>query len=359
MNHPFLWGWAAAAIVCFILLLRISATRARAIVLMAFGVSCAMFLAEAAAAAHNAQRSTRRFSRNVSPSLTRPDHELGYVLNPGARVSATRKWADSTLFHVTYTITRDGVRLTRGNAQGDTWLFMGCSFTFGEGVEDDETLPARFSEQLGWEANVVNLAASGYGPHQMLRMLETGRLGGATAPVKHVIYQAIPHHVVRAAGRTSFDVAGPSYKISGDSIRFAGPFDSSARVRALEILRKSDLGRILDRRYRAVPASDAEIELYARIVEKAAALSREKLGAPFSVLFWDDDRDTAPKRVIDRLVSAGIPVIRATSFLTRRELDSLQIPFDKHPNPEADRRLAAGLAARLGATSKERPAGDI
>ena len=318
--------------------------------LMTFGVTCAMFLAEAAAAAHNARRSTTRFSREVSPSLTRPDHELGYALNPGARVSATRKWSDSTLFHVTYTITDAGVRGTRGNPRGETWLFAGCSFTFGEGVEDDETLPARFSEQLGWEANVVNLAASGYGPNQMLRMLETGRLGGAGAPVKHVIYQAIPHHVVRAAGRVDWNLGGPSYRISGDTVRFAGPFHESAAIRALEILRASDLGRLLDRRYRARPASDAEIELYGRIVERAAALAERKLGARFTILFWDDDTNPTAKRAFERLAATGLPLIRATSFLTLGELDSLRFPHDDHPTPEAYRRLAPGLAARLGAT---------
>ena len=351
MNRPFLWGWAAAAIVCFILLLRISARRARAMVLITFGVTCAMFLAEAAAAMHNARRTTRgSITSGSPPSLTRLDHELGYALNPGARVSATRKWSDTTLFRVTYTITDAGVRRTRGNARGDTWLFIGCSFTFGEGVEDQETLPARFSEQLGWEANVVNLAVPGWGAHHMLRMLETGRLGGAVPPVKHVIYQAIQHHVKRAAGRVYWNLGGPSYRLSGDSIRFAGPFHGSAGTRALKILRKSDLGQILDGRYRAMPPGDDEIELYARIVEKAAALSQKKLGAQFSILFWDNDGDRTTKRIFDRLVSTGLPVIRTTSFLTRRELDSLRFPHDNHPTPEAYRRLAAGLAAHFGET---------
>jgi hypothetical protein len=321
-------------------------------VLITFGVTCAMFLAEAAAVAYNARRPANGgLTSEYSPlSLTRPDQELGYALTPGVRVSATRKWADSTLFRVTYTITDAGVRRTRGNPLGDTWLFIGCSLTFGEGVEDDETLPARFSEQLGWKANVVNLSTSGYGPHQMLRLLETGRLGGVRPPVKHVIYQAIPNHVARAAGRAMWDLDGPSYRISGDSIQFAGPFHGSAGIRALQILRRSDLGRLLDQRYRHKPPSDAEIDLYARIVEKAAALTEKKLGAQFSILFWDNDGDRTTKRIFDRLVSTGLPVIRATSFLTRRELDSLRIPHDNHPTPEVYRRLAAGLAAYFGET---------
>jgi hypothetical protein len=309
-----------------------------------------MFLAEAVAAVYDARQSANgsMTSDYSPPSLTKPDHELGLVLNPGARVLATRKWSDSTIFRVTYTITDAGVRRTRGSPLGDTWLFIGCSFTFGEGVEDDETLPARFSEQLGWKANVVNLSTSGYGPPHLLRLLETGRLGGVRPPVKHVIYQAIPNHAARAVGRAEWYLDGPSYSISGDSIRFAGPFHGSAGIRALHILRRSDLGRLLERRYRAMPLSDAEIELYVRIVEKIAALSEKKLGARFSILFWDNDGDQTTKRIFDRLVSTGLPVIRATSFLTRRDLDSLRLPHDKHPTPELYRRLAAGLAAYLG-----------
>lgn len=350
MSHPFLWGWAAAAIVCFILMLRISARRARAMVLITFGVSCAMFLAEAAAAVYDARRSANgSLTLDYWPrSLTRPDHELGYALNPGARVLATRKWSDTTLFRVAYTITDAGVRITRGNPLGDTWLFIGCSFTFGEGVEDDETLPSRFSEQLGWKANVVNLSATGYGPHHMLRLLEMGRLGGARPPVKHVIYQAIPQHVDRAAGRAMWDLDGPSYKISGDSVRFVGPFHGSAGIWAVHTLRKSDIGRLLDERYRDRPPSDADLDLYVRIVEKAAALTKKKLGAQFSILFWDDDGNRTTKRIFDRLVSTGLPVIRTTSFMTRHELDSLRYPHDNHPMPEAYRRLAAGLAAYFG-----------
>ena len=322
-------------------------------VLITFGVTCAMFLAEGAAAAYNARRSATGsvISEYSPPSVTTYDHELGFALKPGARVVHTRKWSDTTLFRVTYTISDAGVRRTRGNERGETWLFMGCSFTFGEGVEDDETLPARFSEQLGWKANVVNLAVFAYGPHQMSRMLETGRLGGAVPPVKQVIYQAIPHHVKRASGRAWWDVDGPSYTISDDSTRFVGPFHSRVGIRALKIVHRSDLWQILDRRYRAMPPSDAEIELYARIVEKAASLSQKKLGARFSILFWDDDGDRTTQQIFDRLVSTGLPVIRTTSFLTRRELDSLQIPHDRHPTPEVYQRLAAGLAAHFRETA--------
>ena len=221
---------------------------------------------------------------------------------------------------------------------------------FRRRVNDNETLPAQFSEQLGRKANVVNLGVSGYGPHQMLRMLETGRLGGSAAPVKHVIYQALSAHVVRAAGRARWGFTAPSYRISGDTVRFAGPLYGSASLRALYTVRKSDLGRfLLERRHYAVPPTDSEIDLYARIVEKAAALARNDLGARFTILYWDADRDATTKRVFDRLAATGLPLIRTTSLVTRRELDSLRFPHDYHPTREAYRRLEAGLATELAA----------
>ena len=104
------------------------------------------------------------------------DDELGYAPAPGRRVTSRKTMGKQLVYDVAYTFSGQGARVTKGDRNGDTWLFMGCSFTFGEGVNDDETLPAYFSAGLGHQANVVNLGFHGYGPHQMLRSLETDRL---------------------------------------------------------------------------------------------------------------------------------------------------------------------------------------
>ncbi len=50
-------------------------------------------------------------------------------------------------------------------------LFFGCSIAFGEGLEDNETLPYHFQENSD-EYNSYNLAFSGYGTNHMLARLE-------------------------------------------------------------------------------------------------------------------------------------------------------------------------------------------
>ena len=53
--------------------------------------------------------------------------------------------------------------------------FFGGSQTFGEGLNDDETIPALVQKKTRVH-RVYNYAYRGYGPHQMLRMIETNAL---------------------------------------------------------------------------------------------------------------------------------------------------------------------------------------
>ena len=50
--------------------------------------------------------------------------------------------------------------------------FFGCSFMFGHGVEDDQTLPYYFVREAGGTFEGFNFAGEGWGPHQMLREIE-------------------------------------------------------------------------------------------------------------------------------------------------------------------------------------------
>lgn len=286
----------------------------------------------------------RAYTTEYSGKYYIDDPNLGYAVYPRTQVNARRGSRDTIIYDVTYTISEKGRRSTRGDPRGETWVFMGCSRTFGEGVNDHETLPSFYSAELGHSANVVNAGLHGYGSHQMLRILETGRLGDLPRPVKHVVYQGLWEHVRRSAGRAVWDLRGPRYEIDGDSVVYSGPHHGARFIRATNMLRRSAAADFfLQRLYFNFDTSDADIELYARIVERAARLSREKLGAEFTVLFWDEDNEPA-RRVLARLARSGIPVVRVSTLLPREEWNALEIPLDPHPQPQAYRRIARGLA---------------
>lgn len=60
------------------------------------------------------------------------------------------------------------------NPDGETVLFMGDSFMFGDGLPDSETVPQLFAAKTGRRFHVVNLGVSADGPHQALRQIEKG-----------------------------------------------------------------------------------------------------------------------------------------------------------------------------------------
>jgi len=73
------------------------------------------------------------------------------------------------LYDVTYTIGDDGLRITPKyelNELDQCIVIFGGSFTLGEGLNDEESMPyliGNFSK-----FNTYNLGFYGYGPHQML-----------------------------------------------------------------------------------------------------------------------------------------------------------------------------------------------
>ena len=91
-------------------------------------------------------------------------------------------------------------------------MFFGCSFMFGHGVEDDQTLPYYFVQEARGTFEGFNFAGDGWGPHQMLREIETGFVRRVAGTPELAIYEAIPDHLRRVAGRAPWE-DGPKYDL--------------------------------------------------------------------------------------------------------------------------------------------------
>ena len=114
-------------------------------------------------------------SAGTIPAAIRDD-VLGYAPKRSKTLRWKRHFADELLFDVICTIDEDGLRLSPPcDGATESLLFFGGSYTFGPGVNDDET----FSYLTGLKYRdrcVHNFGYSGYGPHQMLAALERGRV---------------------------------------------------------------------------------------------------------------------------------------------------------------------------------------
>ncbi len=126
------------------------------------------------------------------------DSRLGWRLIPDAK--ATYHKQDYT---ATYTIDHDGNRMTPSvPASGPLVILLGCSYTFGEGVNDNETFGAVLQNEYWRRYRIRNLACMAYSTtHAMLRLEDELRRG---EKVHLVIYGWIFHHRMRNYRRRSW-----------------------------------------------------------------------------------------------------------------------------------------------------------
>lgn len=286
--------------------------------------------------------------------------DYGYAPAPSSRTRAVKLAGARPLYDVVYTIDQYGLRVSPPELDPQhrrgCVLFFGCSNTFGEGVQDDETLPWQVGVATGGRFAVRNLGFSGWGPHQMLAALQAGDVERAAGcEVTHVVYLALYWHARRVSGRVPWDRNGPRFVLdgAGHAVR-AGHFsDGDLHWRLprplLERLRKS----LLYQKYLLTlfdpferPTEPDEIDLLAAIVAGARdEVSVRFPHAAFDVLFWDISlppnwvasftKRLAARDLTVHPLSRAIPDYRSP-FDPRYVISAV----DQHPSPAAYARIA-------------------
>lgn len=305
------------------------------------------------------------------------DDVLGYKPAADRRIGHRAYGGEQLLYDVTYTLNDHGLRIASPLTGDDkTTLpciaFFGDSFTFGEGMTDEQTMPYQVWKQMGPSYRTVNFAFLGYGPHQMLATLEQGQVEshGHCRPT-HIVYQAIPTHVSRAAGLEAWDHHGPRYAWRSDgSVYQVGHFDDVRPSTPLQWLRlahrhlhaqvrssleASVLYRTLLNSHR--PVTPEDVALFAAIVGTAKqTASRTYPGAMFQVLFWDYDDDAeVGEQVLAQLQVQGVVVHPMSTILPGFPAERARYeisPYDRHPNAQAHARIADFLAQQLAQPSR-------
>jgi len=289
-----------------------------------------------------------------------PDPDLGYRLRPGDQVMAREASGEKVVFDVTYTIDANGYRVVPAAPMAAPCrvLFFGDSFTFGWGLPDDQTIPNQFMMASKGRYSGYNLSISGYGPHQMLRLLETGRVERliGEGPVHLVVYQGLHAHVARAAGRTSWDLRGPRYALGGEGVTYVEPFHRDASAALLRLLlHNSEIFTFLHRFLLAVDLPRAEdVPLYMAILKQTKREVERRYGqGAFVIVFWQtqDEVEESGLDLLSEFAKAGldaIPVSRILPDLDTNRAAYAFPPRDLHPNKIAAQQIAQFLAREAG-----------
>lgn len=226
-------------------------------------------------------------------------------------------------------------------------VFMGCSFIFGDGIQDDETSPYffRFFEP---QMHVYNYGLSGGGPHTALRRLENRPLTEEVQESQGIVFfNYNPSQVNRVVGRSetlAYQSHAPHYVLKEGRAEFQGSFRdaSPVSVRVQEFVAKS---YVLRKLLPTLERTNADYEFYCELMGELKEKVQSQLPrARFVVTNWFG-QDGRP--IKECLAMRGIEY---WDFGTIPRDPKLMTHWDGwHPSAAENRNFAKLLAENLDA----------
>jgi len=289
---------------------------------------------------------------------TQLDDNLGYVLKKNSIHQARKFHSDGSLIYdVTYR-TDEFRRRTVGQEYlplKSHLILFGCSYAYGEGLKDMDTLQDMLGKRMP-QYNVYNYAVHGWGPQQMLALLEPGRLPQEVKSNKGVaVYYFIYDHFNRAVGTMGrpWIYGFPYYRLDKDGVvQRDGSFKTGRALITYfyyflyAMVDKSNFCHLINFSLSS-KLTLKDIQLTVEIIKKAKQLYEEQFNGKFYVLIYpfDENRDPYLNEFVSLLKENGIAVLNFP--LPKNEKSDYVIKHDGHPNAKLNEYLTDNLVQVL------------
>jgi hypothetical protein len=282
------------------------------------------------------------------------DAVLGYGPNRNGkmRVAARLVKGEEVIYDVLYSTDEEGRRLTpdRGDKAGVAVLLFGCSNTFGEGLNDRETFAWRLGEMLGEEFQVFNYGFHGYGSHQMLALIESGRLDALMRRHQQIyaFYLTISGHELRCVGLSPWDPAGPRYILENDALKHVGKFNETPELSRLHL---ADKFFARSRVYQQIRATRLQKQMLAGALDTHVAIIAKSMHALAArgdaravTIVWPGF-----ERIEPMLRNKGVRTLPLEGVIPdfKSAREKYVIKGDGHPNALMNERIAEVLADHI------------
>jgi hypothetical protein len=272
-------------------------------------------------------------------TMCRFDDELGWSYVPNLNSSQTECFPNDKKM----TFNEKGMRISSDETvdyKKESVLFIGCSFTMGHGVNDDETFVYYAGRELNEKYQSVNLGVQGYGTDQALIMLERS-IDLFEAPVA-VIYTMLRAHFQRNANydrRWLFPDARvistkPLFKVdsNGELKLKKKPVKMSRYVHSF--LFDFLYIKYLELTGRFPPLAEKVTE---KLILKMNTVCQER-GVFFAVVDWN----SATRSLFDG--QQGFPIIDLEKHVPQQFHTMVVSPDNRHPSAEAHKVVAEIIA---------------
>ena len=268
------------------------------------------------------------------------------------RVSAIRKNDVLEVFNVIYTLHNGGRWIPfNNNLNTKNVFFLGCSHVFGDGLNDNRTLPYYFNKFTHEQYNVRNLAFSGYGTHQALKIVENKILKTTRElDTNYVIYSFIPTHIEKAAGFPIWEKNTPNFEVEENQLVYKGSFEDNTLIKSnyltkrIEIIwrnsylfksffepkiEKKDVVRVVEM------IKKMKFLLHQKNIQFIILINREQFDNEFETFFYEN------------LKKNNIDYYFIDSILKSSNKNIYKIIGDGHPNEKYNEEVAAFLSKEI------------
>lgn len=294
-----------------------------------------------------------------------PSPITGYKGKPNTTATAHKSTqSGKSLYNVSYTTDELGWRITPSSKldSSSCVLFFGDSFTIGEGVQDNETLPFYFGTHAN--ARIYNFGFHGYGPHQALALVQSGEIARIVKDCQSVlaIYESLPGHIARAGGFSPWEQGtnaprfylDPSGSLKwGNAYLHQSPVLAKLAPKLKARLAQSYLYKLLQPSYEYDESYNA---LYFAIIDTLQKQLKEQFGAHFTLVLWDatdlsDEIERKESHAIIKHYKNGLgggamDLVLVSEILPnykqQREVYGID-RCDLHPNAKANEQIARYL----------------
>ncbi len=300
-------------------------------------------------------------------NIFEPESELGYTYSePAVYTQLKRTPNGDTIYNAAYTILDDtinsGIHFNfrkgyKTNNKQQEVVFLGCSLTFGQGLNDNESLP--FCYGAAADISTVNMAGIGYGIHQVYQLFDS-KFSSLDNHNRIFIFPFFYDHILRANGIYEWNNAGPFFDLQHDSLVNKGPLYKFKQLKGDKLafylscfgsfkVLKDNLHKIA---YRAAVQNMSETD-YQRcfLMLQQMAKKINHSGGRFIILDWadynwfykplSDISKSKINRQFDILFKSGVQVIPVASIIDIKDPKNF-IPADGHPPPLPIKLLPTG-----------------
>lgn len=244
-------------------------------------------------------------------------------------------------------------------------VFLGCSITFGEGLQDNETMAYKTGK--GLSQNAVNLGLSGYGTQQAYSIFMNRYKGKKDGVKRTFIYSFIPDHILRAKCIYPWNLHDPYYTVQGDSLHLEGKAQKHSKYAGNYTFAKylsvyntfTFVTDIVTSSMIAKADKDVTNEDYQRVFYMLRDMRREMEanGDRLVIIYWNKYqwRDKDDSKIVDRAriekeleqLNSGNSMVLPVSEAFDINDANFFFKYDGHPTAVANQKLTDLLLQHL------------